>query len=264
MHPAGTVFVAQVKDDGITVTEWNLATRSPLRRGAVPLPEEVCNVHVLPVGDGARLMAWRWNGELYYAHLDEALQTVRTEKLGQVYPGGPNAFAADDDVAVILAEGVPDAREGAEVPGGFFAMSFDATGNRVAKRMLAPNGLSMGGNLAVVHGQIYVALNDEDYSLRLLQLTRDLRTVRQRKLPYRQLATLDHVGDALVLDVLRAPDLLEVSLDLSRTIRRPRPAPTPAFPGSGNCGPPLQMGPELITQCDCGPQTCLAWAPLPP
>jgi len=184
---------------------------------------------------------------------------------------------------VILADGTPDATDTPRDLFGLFAMSFDAAGNRIAKRILEPyeedGGTSspmMNDNLAVLDGHVYVALVDAAYRLRVLRLTRDLRTDREKRLPVpasftNPQAKLLALDGHLVLDLPDSLDLLELplDLDLAHLTHRPRPAPPPPFPGIGGasderCGPSLRLASELLALCNCGKQTCLSWAPLPP
>lgn len=282
-HRAGTVFVALADDKGRdTVTEWDLATRTAVNRSTLALGELVDNLRLLRRGATIHVMAWNLNGSLYHAQLGAGLQVVRAEKLGSVSISGPDALAADDSLAVVLANGVPDDTGRVGDPSGLFAVAYDASGRRLARRMLQAAvgdedepSFGMHGNLAVVNGHAYVVLRDEDRGLRILQLSRDLRTEREAKLSVAgkqaTVQSLDAVDGGLRLALMDEPDVLAISLDLSRVTRQPRsgdappmlPEPAPPFPGDAPCGTPLHLGSELVALCLCGGWQCLTWAPAP-
>jgi hypothetical protein len=278
-HASGTSYVVQLADDdAVHVTEWDLSTGTTLHDTKLDLP--AWNLRMLDPDRSVRIMASEYNGRLFFVQLARSLQVVTRQELGSVSVLGPNAFAGDEGVAAILAHGTPDGMDG---PLGIFAMTFDASGKRIAKRMLEPHdedgGTSspmMNDNLAVLDGHVYVALVDAAYRLRVLRLTRDLRTEREKRLPIpasfnNPQAKLLVLDGHLVLDLPDSLDLLELplDLDLAHLTHRPRPAPLPPFPGDGDaggerCGPPHRFASELLALCNCGKQTCLSWAPLPP
>ncbi len=276
---AGTAFVVQVgDDDALGVTEWDLAKAAALRSIELDLPSWGLQFLRAP-GPSLRLMASGYNGPLYFVQLTKTLRVVTRQQLGTVSVLGPNAFAGDDVLTVILADGIPDPTDSPRDPSGLFATSFDAAGNRLAKRILEPydedGGTSspmMSDNLAVLGDHVYVALVDAAYRLRVLRLTRDLRTEREKRLPLpasfsNSQAKLLAIDGHLVLDLPDSLDLLELplDLDLAHLTHRPRPSTSPPFPDGGDrCGPALAMGSELLALCNCGAQTCLSWAPLPP
>ncbi len=274
-HPEGTVLVVLDEDDGAYhVTEWDLATRTALHDTTVE--PGGADLMIFSHGPSVGVMASMFNDELHLLQLTDSLQLVASHRLGTVSVTGPNALAGDGELTVVLAHGTPDDHGGNKDPSGLFAMSFDAAGNRVAMRILerrVPGGFEpsamMIRNLAVIGGHAYVALlDDEQERLRIVKLSRDLRTEKQTpiSLPPSFLnegSQLLDVDRHLVLDTQGQPDWLEVSLDLSQVIHRPRPAPVPAFPGKG-CGPAIVAGSQLLATCDCGRFTCLAWTPPNP
>jgi hypothetical protein len=276
-HPAGTSFVVQLGDDDrVRVTEWDLATRTVLHEAKLDLPGTL--EFLQAPGASVRIMSSAYNGPLYFVQLTRSLELVTRQELGHVSVRGPNAFSGDGSLTVVLADGIPDATSASTGPSGVFAMSFDAAGNRLAKRMLAlseEHGGTltpmMNDNLAVIDGHVFVALMDPEDALHILRLAPDLRTERDRKLPLHTpgnlQAKLRNLDDHLALDLPDHPDLLELplDLDLAHAVHRPRPAPPPAFPGASEvCGPSLRLASELLALCNCGKQTCLSWAPLPP
>ncbi len=268
-HPEGTVFVVLSGDDGTyRITEWDLATRVALHETKLDPPRG--NLQIFARGPSVRVMAHEFNGELDLLQLTDALQLVANNRLGQVSVAGPNALAGDDSLTVVLADGIPDETGSATDPSGLFAMSFDQAGKRIAKRILlrGQEASRMSGNLAVIGGHVYVALIDSANRLRVLQLSPELRTEREKPMAippvFENVRTkLRDVDGHLILDVEGQPDWLEVSLDLSRLTHRPRPAPVPDFPGKG-CGQAVRMATQLLALCDCGRSTCLAWTPPSP
>jgi hypothetical protein len=269
-HPEGTVYVVLLgDDDAYHVTQWDLATRVALHQTTID--PRGANLAILFAGPAVRIMSAMYNGDLTFLQLTDSLKLVATHHLGQVSVRGPKAFAGDETLTVILADGTPDDTGSNRDPSGLFAMSFDAAGTRVAKRILVPKGRQaamMGRNLAVVQGHVYVVLVDASDQLRAVQLTRELRTEREKPIAvpaaYANVEShLLNVDGHLVLDVPDQPDWLELSLDLSTVTHRPRPAPVPAFPGDDHCGVATRTASQLLALCDCGKFTCLAWAPLP-
>jgi hypothetical protein len=280
-HPAGTAFVAMfADDDAVHVTEWDLASGVALHDTKLDLPAWGLRFVQTP-GPSVRIMASAYNGPLVFVQLTRALKVVTRQEVGFVSVLGPNGFAGDLGLTAILADGMVDPTRSPKADSGLFAMSFDAVGNHAATRLLERDtedgGTSspmMNDNLAVLGGHVYVALVDAAYRLRVLRLTRDLRTERERRLPLpasfsNPQAKLLAEGGHLVLDLPDSLDLLELplDLDLAHVAHRPRPASLPPFPGDAGgerCGPPRRFASELLALCNCGKQTCLSWAPLPP
>jgi hypothetical protein len=276
-HPDGTAIVVELADDdAVSVTEWDLATKTALHQTEMALP--AWDLRVLEGPGPIRVLAAGYNGPLHFVQLTSSLQVVTKAQIGSLSVLGVHGFAGDPSLTVILANGYMDGADGPKDPSGTFAMSFDAAGHRLAKRILLPyqehrGTLSpmMHQNLAVLDGHAYVALLDESDGLHVLRLTRDLRTDRDRllRLPkaYSNIqASLQALDGHLVLDLPDQPDLLDLplDLDLSHATHRPRPAPPPALPGGGDlCGPPLRLASELLALCSCGKQMCLSWAPAP-
>jgi hypothetical protein len=277
-HPSGTAIVAELADDNaVHVTEWDLETSRALHDTKLEVPFWTLRLLRAP-GPGVRLVASDYNGPLFFVQLTDTLQIKTKSELGTVSVSGHDAIAGDAEISAILSSGIPDRTSSPADPSGLFVMSFDAEGNRLAKRFLErdqPRGGTstwmMFDNLAVLGGQVYVALVDARDGLHVLRLTRDLHTERDRLLPFPRdfsntHAKLHAVDGHLVLDLPDQPDLLDLplDLDLSRATHRPRPAPPPPFPGGGEvCGPSLRLASELLALCSCGKQTCLSWAAAP-
>ncbi len=271
-HPDGTVLVVMHgDDDAYHVTEWDLATRTALHDTTVE--PGGAELEIFLHAPSVSVMANMYNDELHLLQLTDSLQLVASHRHGTVSVTGPNALAGDGELTAVLAHGTPDDKGGNRDPSGLFAMTFDAAGNRLAKRILelrVPDGFEpsarMTGNLAVIGGHVYVALMDDKQELlRVDKLTRDLRTEREMPIPLPASfsniwSQLQDVDGRLVLDNPDQPDLLELSLDLSKVTHRPRPATVPPFPGTG-CGTAVRTGSQLLALCDCGRSTCLAWTP---
>jgi hypothetical protein len=279
-YPSGTSFVVELADDdAVHVAEWDLATRTALHEARLDVPSWGLQLLKGP-GPSVRLLANAYNGPLLFVQLTGSLDVAARREVGRVSVMGPNGFAGDETLTVVLAHGEADVARRRNAESGIFATSFDASGDQLAKRLLERDvedgGTSspmMSDNLAVVDGHAFVVLVDPAYRLRVLRLARDLRTERERTLPLASSydnpqARLHNLDGHLVLDLPLAPDLVDLplDLDLSRITHRPRPAPPPDFPGGGGevCSPSLRLASELLAICNCGNQTCLSWAPLPP
>ena len=227
-YPSGTSFVAELADDAaVHVTEWDLATRTALHEARLDVPSWGLQLLKGP-GPSVRLLANAYNGPLLFVQLTGSLDVAARREVGRVSVMGPNGFAGDESLTVVLAHGEADVARRRNAKSGIFATSFDATGDQLAKRLLERDvddgGTSspmMSDNLAVVDGHAFVVLVDPAYRLRVLRLARDLRTERERTLPLASSydnpqARLHNLDGHLVLDLPLAP-----------RPRRPPPRPRP-------------------------------------
>jgi hypothetical protein len=250
--PAGTVYVARSEDDGLQVTEWDLAGRARRRGAKLPLPDRYARVRLLRSGAALHAVAWVFEGDLAYVRLTDDLRVVSSQRLGTVSATGPMGLASDGPFTILLADGIPGAPDPAGIAArGTYAASFDEAGRLVAARVLrndADNGPSAGlkDSAVVAEGRAFVLLRNASASaLELLRVDRHL-SVEQRttvrapevyaggaRVPAFDTigVTLSSRGDRLFVDAPGAPAAVELSLRGTET--RPGPGSLRASVCSG-------------------------------
>jgi hypothetical protein len=135
--PAGTVYVARAEAGDAYVTEWDLARGAARRRVKLEVPPGESSLRIRRIGDVLHVLAWGHPGRLLYVRLTLDLHALAPpELLGEPSGAGPGPIVGDAQWTLILFEGVPayaTKPDGA----GYYAVSYDAAGARIAERMLA-------------------------------------------------------------------------------------------------------------------------------
>jgi hypothetical protein len=248
--PAGTVYVARSEDDGLHVTEWDLARRAPRRSAKLPLSDPYARVRLLRSDAALHAVAWVFEGDLVYVRLTDDLRVVSSQRLGTVSATGPMGLASDGPFTIVLANGIPGAPDPAGTAArGTYAASFDEAGHLVAARMLrrdADSGPSAGlrDSAVVAEGRAFVLFRSAPASaLELLRVDRHLnveqRTTVRAPEGYAggaRAPALDTVGvalssrgDRLFVDTPGAPAAVELSLRGAET------RPVPGSPRASDC-----------------------------
>src|ERR1019366_7616567 len=271
-HPAGTAIVTEAPADesASTISEWDLATGSALRRVELQLPPEATNVQAIRSNDAIHVVASEYNAALYYVQLTPALEVVARHRLGIVTPLGPNAIATDGTLTVILADGVLDDDGPDGGAGGFFAVSFDVAGRGASGRLLDPAtatgssaSASLSSNLTVAGGNPYVVLADRKGKLRVEELSPGLKTIRRAPLALPRgivgtSAELTQEDGHLVVDLGKKTEPIALTLDLAHASIAARHE-SRAFQGRDECGAAVGIGSVRAALCACGNDTCLEW-----
>jgi hypothetical protein len=162
-YPAGTVYLARAENEGIYVTEWDLAANAIRRRLELVGAEEQGSMRLWRMGDTLHVLLWAYNGLASYSRLTSDLHWVATNVLGTVSTHGPAAIAADANLTVVVFDGEERGTEppGPDPPSGLIAASFDGLGRPIAKRILQRESYlawDLYDNAAVLGGKAFILL----------------------------------------------------------------------------------------------------------
>ncbi len=175
-YPVGTVYLARAENEGIYVTEWDLAANAVRRRLELVGAKEQGPLRLWRVGDALHVVLWAING----LASDVRLALGGNELAGNVSPQGPAAIAADANVTVVIFDGEERTTEppGPDQPHGLIVASFDARGRPLGKRILQRESYLAGDlfdNAAVLGDRAFVLLRTEKRDvLKLVLLGRHL------------------------------------------------------------------------------------------
>jgi hypothetical protein len=168
-----------------SVTEWDLARAAIVRTLTLPVPTDEFLPLILRVGDQLRVLVSGLQGitgtqGLAFVQLTRDLRIECIKRwIGAVDPQGIQAFSADPTLTAVSYFG--NAATVARGDAGTILMSFDASGKRIASRLVQREDDENRGlveaepNAAVVDGHVFVLLGASPTGVELVAFTSDLR-----------------------------------------------------------------------------------------
>jgi hypothetical protein len=158
--PAGTVYLARSEEGALYVAEWDLARAAVRRKVRLDLADSGASVRIWHIGNALHLLIWDRALRIRYVRLTSDLRQTSSEDLGQAGDGSePGPIVGNAAWTWLFFEGIPANTDTADAK-GYYAMSFDAAGKRMAARMLSVQEPFRARDVAlVIDGNAFVALN---------------------------------------------------------------------------------------------------------
>jgi hypothetical protein len=248
--PDGTAYVGRYEDDGVRVTEWDLARKVAVHTARLPLEGTYANVRLLRTEHALHAVAWAFNADAAYVQLTGDLHVVTSRRVGAVSVTGPTGFASDGRFTIVV---------GSEER-GVYAASFDDEGRVVGNTLLqraGPPAAGLGDAAVVLDGHAYVLLRGpSDSRLALMKLDTRLHVERRTTVAAPEVyaddarapaldtlgVTLSPWNGALRVDTLGAATTVLVSTELeARRVAALSPVP------SREAGHDVWLGAEHVT-----------------
>jgi hypothetical protein len=238
------------------VMEWDLARSAMVRSITLPIPADEYLPWILRVGDELRLVASGLE-TVSYVQLTRDLRVERSEEwAGRVYPPRIEAFSADARLSAMAYSGNAATVSGGD--DGVLLTTFDATGKRVARRIVQrpdPGDTAvdvLDSSAVVIDGRVFFLRCSDRTGVELLALSPDLRIEKRVQVSNRNDGMMDlHArgGRLQVDDGYPERRAIEFSTDLE-LLGPTTPVPDP---------PGLKLGEQTVGVCVFSSLAWLAW-----